>query len=357
MSVRTGKITLKDLAARTGVSPTAISHVLNDRLGHVRVSESTRRKVVKVAAELGYVPRLQARSMATRRSYAIAALCSAVPEAVEPTSAFYLWNAIGGVEAVCKAQNYHCVFATCPMDDSRQFVEPRVMKDGAVDGAILIGLIDPVVARRLKAMDLPCVQLGSNIDPAAGIDAVYADIDAAVEAVCLRLVELGHRRVEFTLPKGPGPERHLRYFASLKDVIPGLAPHAVVAPAGSDLIDFGRAHIRQLLAAPQPAPTAFICNLRQAEGLVAEMSAAGRSLGSDYELIVLATQEMGPVRIGGRPVCTIQLPTADVARRATARLFELIEAPSGHRPPQSLASATVPCAVTDLEALARSPGN
>ena len=45
--------TIKDVAARAGVSFTTVSHVLN---GTRRVSEESRRRVERAVAELGYVP-------------------------------------------------------------------------------------------------------------------------------------------------------------------------------------------------------------------------------------------------------------------------------------------------------------
>jgi len=89
MSSKSGKITLKDLSVLTGVSATAISHILNDRLGHVRASVATQQRVLSVAKEQGYVPRLQARSMATRRSYAIGVVCFTTSGPQDPYTASY----------------------------------------------------------------------------------------------------------------------------------------------------------------------------------------------------------------------------------------------------------------------------
>lgn len=57
--------TLKDVAARAGVSPSAVSRTFTDGAS---VSDKMRRKVLKAADELGYSPNFLARSLTTRRT-------------------------------------------------------------------------------------------------------------------------------------------------------------------------------------------------------------------------------------------------------------------------------------------------
>ncbi len=58
-------ITLKDVAERAGVSPSAVSRVFTEGAS---VSAKMRRKVEKAARELGYSPNFLARSLTTRRT-------------------------------------------------------------------------------------------------------------------------------------------------------------------------------------------------------------------------------------------------------------------------------------------------
>jgi len=61
-------VTVKDIAASVGVSVATVSNVLNER---PNVGESTRRKVLEVARELGYRPNRAAQAMRTGRTRAI----------------------------------------------------------------------------------------------------------------------------------------------------------------------------------------------------------------------------------------------------------------------------------------------
>ena len=58
-------VTLKEVAERAGVSRSAVSRAFTEGAS---VSESTRRKVEKAAAEMGYSPNVLARSLTTRRT-------------------------------------------------------------------------------------------------------------------------------------------------------------------------------------------------------------------------------------------------------------------------------------------------
>ena len=60
-------VTLKDIAERTGVSPSVVSTVLSGRDNGTFVSESTRRKVLQVAEMLNYTPVRAGRPRGSRR--------------------------------------------------------------------------------------------------------------------------------------------------------------------------------------------------------------------------------------------------------------------------------------------------
>ncbi|HEX2646387.1 MAG TPA: LacI family DNA-binding transcriptional regulator, partial [Candidatus Dormibacteraeota bacterium] len=61
-------VSVKDVAARSGVSFQTTSKVLN---GGGTVSEATRARILQAAEEMGYVPNLQARSLVMQRTRTI----------------------------------------------------------------------------------------------------------------------------------------------------------------------------------------------------------------------------------------------------------------------------------------------
>lgn len=72
------KITISELAKRTGVSEATISRALNDS---PRVKQTTKDKIQKLAKELGYHPNILARSMRTNQSKTIGVIISNIANA------------------------------------------------------------------------------------------------------------------------------------------------------------------------------------------------------------------------------------------------------------------------------------
>ena len=66
-----GRPSIRDIAEKAGVSPTTVSHALN-RVPDTRISEATRLKVERVAAEAGYAPNGLARALRLQRSNTLA---------------------------------------------------------------------------------------------------------------------------------------------------------------------------------------------------------------------------------------------------------------------------------------------
>ena len=88
--------TIKDVAARAGVSFTTVSHVLN---GTRRVSEESRWRVERAVAELGYVPSALARSLKTSETHVLGVL---VPNITNP----FFAELMRGVEDAARGQGY-----------------------------------------------------------------------------------------------------------------------------------------------------------------------------------------------------------------------------------------------------------
>ena len=61
-------VTIKDVSKRSGYSITTVSKALNN---YSDISDSTKKKILDLCEEMGYVPNLSARSLITQKSYTI----------------------------------------------------------------------------------------------------------------------------------------------------------------------------------------------------------------------------------------------------------------------------------------------
>lgn len=81
-------VTIKTIAKIAGVSHTTVSRALND---NPAVKEKTRKKIKKIALDLGYVPNLSARGLVNNRTYTIGLFFSNINEG---TSSSFLTEVI-----------------------------------------------------------------------------------------------------------------------------------------------------------------------------------------------------------------------------------------------------------------------
>lgn len=87
------RVTAKDVAEYAGVSRTTVSYVLNNKTGGaVRISESTRRKVLDAIQALGFRPSAAAISLRTRKSNLISIMVPHIESPYHPLFASVVQN-------------------------------------------------------------------------------------------------------------------------------------------------------------------------------------------------------------------------------------------------------------------------
>ncbi|WP_428939254.1 LacI family DNA-binding transcriptional regulator [Fontivita pretiosa] len=351
-------VTLKDIAARVNVSTTVVSHVLNNPSGNTRVSEQTRKLIQKVAREMNYVPNRRAQALVTRRTQTIGFICSRTYVKNNHKSDAYFHAILHGVEETCRLAGYHCLYARYELGDLEHIVYPQSMKDGSVDGVVLAGYTPREAIEKLASLRLPCVQVGTNVDPNCGIRCFTGDLGRAFETVARRLRELGHRRIQLVLPGGPGPEAWAKKFVELKDRIAGLEPEIALMPALASNRDSALAHAQTVVrrarsgAASCDRPTAFICNPVHSTGLAEGLAEHGWLCPRDYSMVCFGLPESEDMRLypGNVRLSFITLPVEDAGRLAARELLKRlgvsVPAPQADLQTETIKSTTyIPCGV------------
>ncbi|UZW65655.1 LacI family transcriptional regulator [Priestia flexa] len=100
-----GKITIRDVAKHAGVSPAAVSYVLN---GINKVSDETKQRILKAVKELEYEPNLTAVSLSKRKSNVIAVMFPLVNDSLVTIfkDNHYQSEMISGIEYVLRKNGY-----------------------------------------------------------------------------------------------------------------------------------------------------------------------------------------------------------------------------------------------------------
>lgn len=186
-------VTIKDVAALAGVSPSTVSRTCKD---HPSISRQTKEKVRRAMAELGYEPNFQASSLATQNSRTIGIILPPSEKEAYQNS-FYL-EVIRGISQYCNQRQYINTVITGENEEEILQVIRTMVKNGLAEGFILLYSReqDPVM-EYLYEEGLLYVLIGKAYRYVN--QTIYVDNDnvlAGAEATDY-LLELGHRKIAY----------------------------------------------------------------------------------------------------------------------------------------------------------------
>ena len=126
-------VTIKDVAALAGVSPSTVSRTCKD---HPSISRQTKEKVRQAMAKLGYEPNFQASSLATQNSRTVGIILP--PSQWEAyQNAFYL-EVIRGISQYCNQKQYINTVVTGQNEDEILKVIKNMARTGLAEGFIVL---------------------------------------------------------------------------------------------------------------------------------------------------------------------------------------------------------------------------
>lgn len=186
-------VTIKDVAALAGVSPSTVSRTCKN---NPSISEETKERVRKAVAELGYEPNFQASNLASQNSRTIGIILPASAKEVYENS-FYL-EAIQGISHYCNGRQYMTTIVT-GQDEAEILDAVRSMsRSGKVDGFIILySKKDDPVIDYLFNEGLLYILIGKATQYTN--QTIYIDNDnlLAGREAAEYLYQLGHRRIAY----------------------------------------------------------------------------------------------------------------------------------------------------------------
>lgn len=186
-------VTIKDVAALAGVSPSTVSRTCKN---NPSISEETKERVRKAMAELGYEPNFQASNLASQNSRTIGIILPASAKEVYENS-FYL-EAIQGISHYCNGRQYMTTIVT-GQDEAEILDAVRSMsRSGKVDGFIILySKKDDPVIDYLFNEGLLYILIGKATQYIN--QTIYIDNDnlLAGREAAEYLYQLGHRRIAY----------------------------------------------------------------------------------------------------------------------------------------------------------------
>ena len=312
------KATIFDVAELAGVSIKTVSRVVN-REPNVR--ESTRERVEKAVAELGYRPDQSARNLASRRSHLIG-LVYDDPAAYELPSSGYIIHLQQGALEACRTERsvlliHPCNFREKDVVDRLTSVIEESRPAGIVVAAPLSNM--PEIVRAIESTRTPCVRISPG--KKNGKHCCVATNDREICAEMTRyLASLGHERIAFVT----GDPDHVAVgnrFLGYQDGLEasGLEYSEDLVVSGDNSLGSGEAAAEELLAL-QHRPTAiFAANDDMAVGVMRVADRLGIKIPEQlsvagFDDIVLARQ-VHPA------LTTVRQPLAEMAELAATMLL------------------------------------
>jgi DNA-binding LacI/PurR family transcriptional regulator len=305
-------VTLAEVARHAGVSLSTVSYALS---GKRTISATTRRRVERSIAELGYRPHAGARALASRRSNVIALMVPLREELHLPVMMEVV------VAAVTTARRYEHDVLLLTSDEGAEGVR-RVAATALVDGLVVmdVALHDERIPTLLE-VDRPSVLIGVP-ETASGLTCVDLDFFGAGAACVDRLAALGHTRVALIGPshevyrRGTGfAERALAGF-EMRCRQHGIAATHVEWDAARDDVP---ALVADLLGRAD-APTGVVIHNESAIAPVLDaLRAAGCRVPEDLSVVAICPDAMAEQ---SRPRLTsVHMPADELGRRAVELLM------------------------------------
>ena len=310
----TRSASVKDVAARAGVSLGTVSNVLNRP---DRVSAATRARVEQAMAELGFVRNESARQLRAGRSRTIAYVM------LDATNPFFT-DVAQGMEHVAEDRNLSLFLCNSDNRAAREVGHLARLQEQRVQG-ILITPMDPDSQALADLADrgTPLV-IVDRTSRGERFCTVSVDDVLGGRLAIEHLVDRGHRRVAFVGgPDSLGQVRERLEGSRLAWRDAGMPDDGLVVVATSALsVAEGRAAGERLAGLPaRRRPTAVFCaNDLVALGLLQQATSAGVRVPED--LAIVGFDDIDFAAAAAVPLTSVRQPRAELGRTAARLLLE-----------------------------------
>ena len=182
------KMTVKEIAKMAGVSPTAVSFVLNNKEG---VSEKTRQRVENIIKATNYTPDKNARRLYFKKSFNI---CLAITKKSSPFADLFYLDVLKGVLQRGMEHGYNVMISEFP----EQFPQDRAFSSsiagGDTDGVIFFQDTPEQLLRYFDELEIPYVLVDTHSQAGRHIT-VDTDCELSTFVATEKLIENGHRKI------------------------------------------------------------------------------------------------------------------------------------------------------------------
>lgn len=309
--------TMKDVAARAGVSTATVSRALN-RDGN-GVKDATHSKVLEAVRELGYHPNHLPRNLRFSTSRTLGLVISDINNPFFPAVA-------RGCEDVAQRHGYTVVLSNTDESSDREVTALRTMAAERAAGVMVAstGTTNEGV-RALSDMGIPVVALDRFIE-GIDVDSVTVDnLGGAYEAVS-HLAALGHERIAMISGPQMASSIRARQAGYEKAIgVHGLTGHDLVR-RGDLRTEGGRRATLEVLDISQPPTAIFSVNNQTTVGVLSALSERGLRIPDDIS--VIGFDDLATAELLDPPLSVVDQPAYELGERGAELLLRRVENPA-----------------------------
>lgn len=319
-----GKITMKDIAERLDISINAVSLALNSKAG---VSEETRKQVLDVAEELGYLDK----SPKFVKSFANKNICVIIKKYYFEDNTFYS-KIMMGIGEESRRKGYDII--TCLINETEENI-PSCIESKKVCGIIVIGTIEDEYLVKLKNYKIPVV-LVDHTSLLESTDSILTDNKLGSFNITKLLIEKGYKDIgffgdlEYSLSI---KERFFGYreaikkflkFNNFKEAEVFIDEQSVLYDVEQNIIDKNIEGIKERINRINKIPEAFVCsNDNAAIALITSLKELGYMVPKD--IAVVGFDDIVLSSLIEPKLTTVRVEKDFMGRKAVDRLLWRIE--------------------------------
>ncbi|HXI77278.1 MAG TPA: LacI family DNA-binding transcriptional regulator [Steroidobacteraceae bacterium] len=313
INIPPASVTIQEVADLAKVSPKTVSRVINNE---PRVRSDTRARILEAIETLNYRPNLNARGLASNRSFLIGLFCEKPGD--------YLSEFQAGAVARCRESSLHLMVE--PWDVDSPMIDRQIdtlLGQLRLEGVILLPPLSdhPVVLKKLHEASIPIVRIAPknhlSRTPSIGIDDY-----AAARQITSHLASLGHRRIGFMLGRpehGATEQRYRGFVDEMRDR--QLAIDSDLVQTGNFVFGDGLLCAERMLRAAAPPTAIFASN----DDMAAAAISMARKIGLDLpgQLSVAGFDDAPVASMIWPELTTVRQPVSEMARIAADLIIQL----------------------------------
>ena len=203
------KATLRDIAELAGVTHSTVSRILGGN-PNFSATKECRQRILKIAEECGYQPKLSAKSLASGKRYNVNLLLGSISRDLTIPSNAVL---IDTIARELKKNHYNLVLTPITVSDIDTMTREvrKTLGSASVDGTIIGGgllnkeLRDEFISNRIPAVLLDIHSMEQDFGRLPFIYHLAYDEYPGQEAMLKHLMQLGHKKIAY-LTEGACPD-------------------------------------------------------------------------------------------------------------------------------------------------------